>query len=278
MKKVFQLFLKLSSKFILKKKKIKKKSSKHEQKVSVYMIEIMVSLIESCESISTNLLETILEPLVSKEETSTSSSYHLSKVLLSRSIDYIVSNLTEYIVEELNSLDKNKPKFKVKRSHIFNIIIQLNDISSKLLLYIMPTIASQLKDEDVQIRSAIISLLSKMFSSKESTLIQDYNEIFNEFLGRFNDIDSTIRIHMVKSMIEITKNHSNQFEFEKINKFLLDRIMDQDEKVRRNAVETVIEIELFSNKLISIELLKQIGERTRDKKDQLRIYTTKLLN
>eukprot|EP01080_Neovahlkampfia_damariscottae_P002637 gene2637-3834_t len=252
-------------------------NSKHEQKVSVYMIDIMVSLIESCETISTTLLETILEPLISKEE-ETESSYHLSKVLLSRSVDYIVTNLTEYIVQELNNLDKTKPKFKVKRGHIFKILIQLNDISSKLLLYIMPTIASQLKDEDVQIRSAIILLLSKMFSSKESTLIQDYNEIFNEFLGRFNDVDSNIRIHMVKSMIDILKNHSNQnLDLDKINKYLLDRIMDQDEKVRRNVVESVIEIEIYSNSLISIDLLKQVGERTRDKKDQLRIHTTKLL-
>jgi sister chromatid cohesion protein PDS5 len=223
------------------------------------MIDIMVSLIESCESISTSLLESILEPLLLKEM---QSSYHLSKVLLSRTVDYIVSNLNEYIVGELNNLDKEKPKFKVKRSHIFNIIIQLNDISSKFLLYIMPTIAFQLKDEDVEIRSAIILLLSRMFSSKESTLIQDYNEIFGEFLARFNDIDSTIRIHMVKSMIDLVKNHPN-YTMEKVNKYLGERIMDVDEKVRRNVVETVCQIATFSHSYVTNDLMIQVGERMR---------------
>jgi hypothetical protein len=63
-----------------------------------------------------------------------------------------------------------------------------------------------------------------------------------------------------------------------INKLeiLKDKIHDSDEKVRRNVVETVCNVILKNSTLIDESLLKLVGERMRDKKDQLREHTIEL--
>jgi hypothetical protein len=56
--------------------------------------------------------------------------------------------LDDYIIAELHKLEKsrkNETQYKKKRAKAFSIIAEINIINSKLLLYVIPEIALQLK-------------------------------------------------------------------------------------------------------------------------------------
>jgi hypothetical protein len=105
-------------------------------------------------------------------------------------------------------MDSKTTKFKDKRANLFKIIIEINKISTKLLLFVIPKLSEQLKEEDLDTRYSIVHLFGKMFSMKESTFYYDYSNIFNEFLGRFSDIDPKIRISMVQFSVNMMTNHN----------------------------------------------------------------------
>jgi sister chromatid cohesion protein PDS5 len=179
-------------------------------------------------------------------------------------------------------LDNKSSKYKEKRANLFKIILEINSISTRLLLMIIPKIGEQLKDEEYENRNAITQLLGNMFSSKESTFYYDYTSIFGEFLGRFADVDSKIRSYMVQFSALMLQNHPDSSK--KINgkikfkqELLNERVLDPDEKVRRNVVETVCTVSLKNSHLIDETLIKSVGDRMRDKKDSLREITIELL-
>lgn len=134
-----------------------------------------------------------------------------------------MQNLDDYIIKQLRDIEKyrkNEKTYTKKRARIFVIIIEINLINSKLLMYVVPEIAQHLKvrnfdyeqiypskDEDITMRTGVIQLLGEMFSAKESSLVTDFQSVFEEFLSRFSDKETKIRTYMVKIAAQIVEYH-----------------------------------------------------------------------
>jgi sister-chromatid-cohesion protein PDS5 len=52
--------------------------------------------------------------------------------------------------------------------------------------------------EDEEIRTKAVKLLARMFAVEGSTLASSYRQLFTNFLGRFNDKSTEIRVEMVR--------------------------------------------------------------------------------
>lgn len=267
------------------------------QKIISYICDIMISVIESVDTIDAKLIEVLIQPLLENrsklpseeeeaeekneqnDEESHFSAKHIAKNVLDKTQEHISTQLNDYlndILKELeNTKDKTKSSFKKKRARVFSLIYEINLVSSRLLLTVIPNLCIQLKDEDVQVRSAVIQLLGNMFKAKDSELFREYPNIFEtDFLSRFNDKDSRVRIYMSKFANGMIKNHPVSSKV--LNEKLAERMMDPDEKVRRNVVETVVNVAMDSPALISDETMQKLQERTRDKKSVLRLHTLSL--
>ncbi|KAL9645249.1 hypothetical protein ABK040_002449 [Willaertia magna] len=262
------------------------------QKVISYICDIMVTVLEPLDTIPPNLVGIVLTPLLTKGEheedqdeedreevESSFTAKYIAKNVLDKVQEYISEPLNDYLNDALKQLDdtkdKTKSSYKKKRARLFKIIYEVNIVSSRLLLTVIPNVCIQLKDEDVQVRSAVIQLLGNMFKAKESQLFKEYPSIFEtDFLSRFSDKDPRVRIYMSKFACSMIKNHPSSSKV--LNERLIDRMMDTDEKVRRNVVETVCSVAMDHPALISEELMQKLQERARDKKAVLRLHTLTL--
>ncbi|KAL0486397.1 sister chromatid cohesion protein [Acrasis kona] len=234
---------------------------------TIPMTEIMVSMLEVTDAIPFGVTEALLTPLVRKRKTKVESAdYHLSRSVLDRSVEYIVQSLDDYIIKELREIkNKKKKNYNEKRALIYNTISEVNLIDSKLLLYVVPELALQLKDEDDGVRLGVIQLMGEMFSARESNLVNEYQTVADEFFSRFSDKEPKIRVQMIRTAGDIIKAHPSCYKM--IEEKLLERCDDYDEKVRLVVVDVITNI---SPTLISEKLVNKIRERCRDKKQNVR--------
>lgn len=135
----------------------------------------------------------------------------------------------------------------------------------------MPNLCEEIVDEDITIRLPAVNLMGKMFTSKESQLHLDYPHLFEgEFLSRFSDVDTNIRLLLSKISGEILLNHHSTKK--EINYKLTERLRDPDDKVRTQIVDTVCNVAEIDDSLIEIDLMKEVSGRCRDKRTPLRLH------
>lgn len=174
-----------------------------------YMGDILVSVLESSDVVSDPSISTLLAPLLPKSDDD-NLAFSLSKQVLEHAAEHLATPITEYLKSQLTSMEKSKKNpdaYAKKRSTVFKTILQLNLITPRVLLYIIPQVAGDMKDANVEVRSGVVQLFGNMFSARESTMAKDYKQLFEEFLTRFTDADARIRIYMTKFAAQMLLNH-----------------------------------------------------------------------
>ena len=149
---------------------------------------------------------------------------------------------------------------------MYDVIYELNKICPSVLLAVLPQLECKIKSTQEMERLAVIKLLAKMFSEKDSNVAKNNPQLWRAFLGRFNDISALIRTKCVQHTMHFLLNHPNLRD--DIIEVLKSRQHDVDEAVRYEVVLAVVNtakhnFEIVSN---SADLLDCIKERTLDKK------------
>ncbi len=111
--------------------------------------------------------------------------------------------ITQFINDILVNVKGSESELK---GHGHELIWELTKISPGLLLYIMPELEKELTVEDKDKRLSTVELLGEMFATEGSTLIMNYPQLFGTFMKRFNDIEPSIRLKMVKYAARFLKN------------------------------------------------------------------------
>jgi len=114
------------------------------------------------------------------------------------------------------------------------------------------------------------TLLSRMFSEKDSQLAKKYPNLLKIFFGRFCDITEPVRIKCVQSSMHFLLNHPS-LQHDITEKLRL-RNHDLDEVVRHEVVMAIVETAKrdFTLVLEAPDLLEIVRERTLDKKYKIR--------
>lgn len=176
------------------------------------MAESLISVIETMDIVSDHILKRILEQLAKVDSGNEEhSAYSLAKQILDRCTEQLLSPMTDYIKGQVDELEKKRKKkeetFRKSRGTLFKIIYQLCLIAPRLLLLIVPILSGDLKHANTEVRFGVIQLFGNMFSARESTMAKDYKNLFEEFLGRFNDTEPKIRGYMAKFAGTMIVNH-----------------------------------------------------------------------
>ncbi len=67
---------------------------------------------------------------------------------------------------------------------VYDLIYELNLISPRILLTVLPQLEFKLKSTEEAERMGSVSLLARMFSEKGSSLARDHRQLWLAFLGR----------------------------------------------------------------------------------------------
>uniref|UniRef100_A0A4W5MHX1 PDS5 cohesin associated factor B n=1 Tax=Hucho hucho TaxID=62062 RepID=A0A4W5MHX1_9TELE len=179
-------------------------SNGHNQKVHMHMVDLMSSIVCEGDSVSQELLDTVLVNLVPAHKNLNKQAYDLAKALLKRTAQAIEPYITNFFNLVLML---GKTSVSDLSEHVFDLILELYNIDSHLLLSVLPQLEFKLKSNDNDERLQVVKLLAKMFGAKDSELAAQNKPLWQCYLGRFNDIHVPIRLECVKFASHCLMNH-----------------------------------------------------------------------
>ncbi|GAB5566275.1 sister chromatid cohesion protein PDS5 homolog B isoform X1 [Prionailurus iriomotensis] len=223
----------------------------HNQKVHMHMVDLMSSIICEGDTVSQELLDTVLVNLVPAHKNLNKQAYDLAKALLKRTAQAIEPYIT-------NVLMLGKTSISDLSEHVFDLILELYNIDSHLLL----------SSNDNEERLQVVKLLAKMFGAKDSELASQNKPLWQCYLGRFNDIHVPIRLECVKFASHCLMNHPDLAK--DLTEYLKVRSHDPEEAIRHDVIVSIVTAAKKDILLVNDHLLNFVRERTLDKRWRVR--------
>ncbi len=128
------------------------------------MLEVLSPLIAEADFVSNELLDIILIHIVDPLKTQKKNAYALARDLIAKTS----VTLEPYIQQFFNQvliLGKADAKLQISRK-VYDLIYELNLISPRILLTVLPQLEFKLKSTEEAERMGSVSLLARMFSGK----------------------------------------------------------------------------------------------------------------
>uniref|UniRef100_A0A8C7LBJ5 PDS5 cohesin associated factor B n=1 Tax=Oncorhynchus kisutch TaxID=8019 RepID=A0A8C7LBJ5_ONCKI len=233
----------------------------HNQKVHMHMVDLMSSIVCEGDSVSQELLDTVLVNLVPAHKNLNKQAYDLAKALLKRTAQAIEPYITNFFNLVLML---GKTSVSDLSEHVFDLILELYNIDSHLLLSVLPQLEFKLKSNDNDERLQVVKLLAKMFGAKDSELAAQNKPLWQCYLGRFNDIHVPIRLECVKFASHCLMNHPDLAK--DLTEFLKVRSHDPEEAIRHDVIVSIVTAAKKDLTLVNDALLNFVKERTLDKR------------
>ncbi|XP_078078358.1 sister chromatid cohesion protein PDS5 homolog B [Mustelus asterias] len=237
----------------------------HNQKVHMHMVDLMSSIVCEGDTVSQELLDTVLVNLVPAHKNLNKQAYDLAKALLKRTAQAVEPYITNFFNQVLML---GKTSISDLSEHVFDLILELYNIDSHLLLSVLPQLEFKLKSNDNEERLAVVKLLAKMFGAKDSELASQNKPLWQCYLGRFNDIHVPIRLECVKFASHCLVNHPDLAK--DLTEFLKVRSHDPEEAIRHDVIVSIVTAAKKDLSLVNDHLLNFVRERTLDKRWRVR--------
>ncbi|KAK1169511.1 hypothetical protein AOXY_G8309 [Acipenser oxyrinchus oxyrinchus] len=237
----------------------------HNQKVHMHMVDLMGSIICEGDTVSQELLDTVLVNLVPAHKNLNKQAYDLAKALLKRTAQAIEPYITNFFNLVLML---GKTSVSDLSEHVFDLILELYNIDCHLLLSVLPQLEFKLKSNDNDERLQVVKLLAKMFGAKDSELAAQNKPLWQCYLGRFNDIHVPIRLECVKFASHCLMNHPDLAK--DLTEFLKVRSHDPEEAIRHDVIVSIVTAAKKDLSLVNDQLLNFVRERTLDKRWRVR--------
>jgi hypothetical protein len=236
------------------------------------LADCIVDFTEECNrsSMSTMVLDTFFEPISKCKNFDSNQNARVFSYSLYRS-----SALQDAASQYLFELKQQISIESDSRDNVIDIIAAIAPIAPNSLNLVMPALADDLKFGDSEVRSKVVSLLGKVFSSP-GYYVSNFHELFIEFLGRINDKLVSIRSSILNVTIDLVKSHPSTMP--DVCAVLISALNDGDEKIRSIALNVVCENFKLLQQSGDANILKEAGKRMRDKQAGIRKEAMQLLS
>ena len=205
---------------------------------------------------STMVLDTFFEPISTCKNFDTNQNARVFSYSLQRS-PALQDAASHYLfdLKQKNGIESDL------RDSVIDIIAAIAPIAPKALTLVMPALADDLKFDDSEVRSKVVSLLGKVFSST-GAYVSDFPELLKEYLGRINDKIVGIRSSILSVAIDLVKSHPSTMP--DVCAVLVAALNDGEEKIRKIALNVVCENFKLLQQSGDATILKEAGKRMRD--------------
>ena len=237
----------------------------HLEDVNDHMASILQACIEESDEIDPDIMDILLTTLLPANKAENPAAFNIvSNVLrnLTTSVQGPISEIINQIL--VGSMNADKGRNSELGDHIYSLIYELHKINPGLLLRVLPNICIQLHVEEEEIRLKAVKLLGRLFASPHAEYGVEFTRNFRDFLGRFVDVSSQVRLEMVESGYLIMKKKPNLIA--QVEDSLVRRLRDSDQEVRMAALSKLIDVTFQSPTKFTIDTFKEMGERVKDKK------------
>ncbi|KAI0371302.1 hypothetical protein BV20DRAFT_1120710 [Pilatotrama ljubarskyi] len=238
------------------------------KKIELFMADILIALIDECQSLPSEVLEIIMAQFMDKNARMDQPAYRLAVQVCNATADKLQRHVCQYFTDIIVDQAREERYEEVQTAH--GLIVQLNRACPSLLHNVVPQLEEELRVEQIQLRLMATKTLGEMFADKHGLdLVQKYPATWAQWLARRNDKNVTVRLEWIETMKGIITNLP---EVRKETEAALDaKLLDPDEKIRAAVCKLFTQID-YETALhhVSVELLKAIAGRGLDKKQSVR--------
>ncbi|KAH0834786.1 hypothetical protein J3R83DRAFT_10387 [Lanmaoa asiatica] len=164
------------------------------KKIELFIADVLVALIDECQSLPTEVLATIMAQFIGQEYASRPACLQTRGADLQRNIRQVAASLT---------FDE------IRTAH--DLVKQLSKSCPSLLHSVIPQLEEELRVDQVQVRLIVTQALGEMFADKGgSDLIRKYPTTWNVWLMRKNDKAAGLKLLDPDEKVRAAKHNCGQ--------------------------------------------------------------------
>ncbi|XP_022768187.1 sister chromatid cohesion protein PDS5 homolog A-like isoform X3 [Durio zibethinus] len=237
----------------------------HQQSLINDILSIMTHILN--EEVSHELMDLILRNLIQESKDANSAASQLAASVIQSCAEKLQPFVCGFLTS--CSLDRDSVGSELKEFY-HEIVLKIFQCAPEMLNAIIPNLTQELMTDQVDVRIKAVNLIGKLLLLPEYRVAQRYRTLFVEFLKRFSDKSSEVRVTSLQCAKACCLANPSGIESLELLTAIKDRLLDFDDKVRMQAVVVACDISRSNLKYTSPELISEVLERLRDKKISVR--------
>lgn len=239
------------------------------KRIEIFIADILVALIDECQVLSADVLETILSQFMDHQSRSEQAGRRLAVQVCNATADKLQRHVCQHFTDIIVSNSRDEDFTEIRTAH--ELIKRLHCSCPGLLHSVIPQLEEELRVEEVTLRVLATQVLGEMFADKSGgDLIRKFPATWNLWILRKNDKSTAVRIKFVEAARSLLINLIEQRDV--LEDSLRTKLLDPDEKVRATVCKIYGQLD-YETALhhVSDTQLQAISERVADKKQAVRI-------
>ncbi|KAJ7967846.1 sister chromatid cohesion protein PDS5-like A-A-like [Quillaja saponaria] len=245
----------------------------HPESVLSSMQKIMVVLLEESEDVQEDLLSTIFSALGRNKNDIAMAARRLAMNVIQQCAAKLEISIKQFLLSSMSGDSKSLNN----QIQYHEVIYDLYCCAPQILSGVAPYLTGELLTDQLETRLKAVNLVGDIFSLPGSAIIEAFQPIFAEFLKRLTDRDVGVRMSVLEHVKSCLLSNPFRPEAPQIISALCDRLLDYDENVRKQVVAVICDVACRELNAISLETVKLVAERLRDKSLLVKKYAMERL-
>ncbi|OMO93987.1 Armadillo-like helical [Corchorus capsularis] len=235
----------------------------HQQSLINDILSIMTHILILNENVSDQLVEVLLRNLIQENKGATYAASRLAASVIQSCEEKLHPFIRRFLASW--SFDRDAIGCELKEFY-HEIVLKICHYAPEMFNAFIPTLMQELMTDQVDVRLKAVNLIGKLLLQSESRIAQRYHALFLEFLKRFSDKSSEVRVAALQCAEACClANPLGKRSHQELLAAVEDRLLDFNDKVRMQAVTIACDL-ARSNLNASSKLIYEVTERLRDKK------------
>ncbi|GMN36667.1 hypothetical protein TIFTF001_006193 [Ficus carica] len=248
-------------------------SDDHPESVLSSMQTIMIVLLEESEEIREDLLFIVLSVLGRYKIDVSMAARRLAMNVIEQCAGKLEAAIKQFLISSMSG-DSQPVKYEID---YHEVIYDVYRCAPQIITGVVPYLTGELLSDQLDTRLKAVGLVGDLFALPGSTISEAFQPIFSEFLKRLTDRVVTVRMSVLEYVKSCLLSNASEAEAPQIISALCDRLLDFDDKVRKQVVAVICDVACHDLSSIPLETVKLVAERLRDKSLLVKKYTMERL-
>lgn len=248
-------------------------SDDHPESVISSMQTIMIVLLEDSEEIREDLLFILLSVLGRYKSDVSMAARRLAMNVIEQCAGKLEAGIKQFLISSMSG-DSKSVKYQID---FHEVIYDVYRCAPQIIAGVAPYLTGELLSDQLDTRLKAVGLVGDLFALPGSSISEAFQPIFSEFLKRLTDRVVTVRMSILEHVKSCLLSNGSKAEAPQIISALCDRLLDFDDKVRKQVVAVICDVACHDLSSIPLETVKLVAERLRDKSLLVKKYTMERL-
>ncbi|KAJ7432911.1 armadillo-type protein [Mycena galericulata] len=244
------------------------------KKIEMFLSDILVALIDECQTLPAEVLETLLAQFMDKNTRLDQPAYRLAAQVCNSTADKLTRYVSQYFTEIIVT-ERDDDFTEIRTAH--ELIKRLYHSCPAVLPTVIPQLEEELQTEELQLRLIVTQVLGEMFAGQGGVeLTKKFPSTWNIWLKRKNDKSPAVRLKFVEAAQALLGGPPEQRDA--VEEAFTGKLLDPDDKVRAAVCRVYAQLD-YETALhhVKVEQLRAVAERGVDKKHTVRVEALQAL-